>query len=252
MLEVFPPPKRKRKKRNKHTQVANELFFLPFCIKDLVVATTAVRKFDVKAIIQWKLWHSYYTCSYLDFLRDLEERVDQDWDGISSSLEEIRKSLLSRDGCLIKMTADGRNLKNSEKFVSKFLDMLPSNSNIGANTWRARLSRENEAIVIPTQVRITSLSNSVGFGFFSDSPTYDLALCRLIMLEKQLTSMKRNINLMVVHMSSQNTSVIHGCGTVCVSVAGAYGGFCDFDTLTQVRLYIVILLATYIFAGDLH
>lgn len=159
--------------------------------------------------------------------------------------------MLSRDGCLINMTADGGNLKNSEKFVSKFLDMLPSNSNIGANTWRACLSQENEAIVIPTQVRITSLSNSVGLGFFSDSLTYDLALCRLIMLEKQLTSTKRDINLMVVHMSSQNTLVIHGCGTVCVSVVGLMEVSVTLIH-TQVRLYIVILLATYICAGALH
>lgn len=159
--------------------------------------------------------------------------------------------MLSRDGCLINMTADGRNLKNSEKFVSKFLDMLPSNSNVGANTWRARLSRENEAIVIPTQVRITYLRSAFGLGFFSDSLMHDPALCRLIMLEKQLTSMKRDINLMVVHMSSQNMLVIHGCGTVCVSVAGLMEVSVTL-ILTQVRLCIVILLTTYIFAGDLH
>jgi hypothetical protein len=91
--------------------------------------------------------------SYLEFLQALEERVDQDWAGVSSSLEEIRTSLLSKNGCLINMTADGKNLTNSEKYVSKFLDLLPSKSSVEAAAWNARLSPGNEAIVIPTQVK---------------------------------------------------------------------------------------------------
>lgn len=79
-------------------------------------------------------------------------KVEQDWAGISSSLEEIRKSLLSREGCMVNMTADGRNLENSEKFVSKFLDLLPSTSSVERSKWNARLPSSNEAVVVPTQV----------------------------------------------------------------------------------------------------
>lgn len=89
----------------------------------------------------------------MEFLQALEEKVDQDWAGISSSLEEIRRSLLSRDGCLINMTADGKNLTNSEKFIGKFLDMLPKNSSVERVAWKAQLPSANEAIVIPTQVQ---------------------------------------------------------------------------------------------------
>lgn len=97
--------------------------------------------------------------SYLEFLQSLEEKVDQDWAGISSSLEEIRKSLLSRNGCLVNLTADGKILTNSEKFVSRFLDSLPSNSLAETTNWNARLPLLNEAIVIPTQVRISICSS---------------------------------------------------------------------------------------------
>lgn len=96
----------------------------------------------------------------MEFLQALEEKVDQDWDGISSSLEEIRKSLLSRQGCIVNMTAERKNLTSSEKFVSKFLDLLPNNSPVATATWNARLPLANEAIVIPTQVRILFLSLS--------------------------------------------------------------------------------------------
>lgn len=96
---------------------------------------------------------SVYTSSYLEFLRTLEERVDQDWANISSSLEEIRKSLFSKQGCLINLTADGKNLVNTERYVSKFVDKLPTSSPVETTAWQARLPLENEAIVIPTQVR---------------------------------------------------------------------------------------------------
>ncbi|KAL6650251.1 hypothetical protein ACP70R_009176 [Stipagrostis hirtigluma subsp. patula] len=42
--------------------------------------------------------------SYLEYLQDLETKIDQDWDSISSSLEDMRKSLFSKDGCLINIT----------------------------------------------------------------------------------------------------------------------------------------------------
>ncbi|KAK6159351.1 hypothetical protein DH2020_006665 [Rehmannia glutinosa] len=90
--------------------------------------------------------------SYLEFLQALEKKVDDDWPEISSSLEEIRKTLISKNDCLINLTADGKNLQNAEKYVSKFLDMLPNNSPVGSTAWSARLPRTNEALVIPTQV----------------------------------------------------------------------------------------------------
>lgn len=99
-------------------------------------------------------------CSYLEYLKDLEEQVDNDWAGLSSLLDEIRMSLLSKNGCLVNLTADGKNLRNSEKFVSKFLDLLPSSSSIEPNSWNTRLAPVNEAIVIPTQVKWVSLEQS--------------------------------------------------------------------------------------------
>lgn len=108
----------------------------------------------------------WYMCSYLEFLKDLEKKVDQDWDGISSSLEEIRRSLLSRNGCLINMTAEGKNLTNSEKFLTKFLDLLPSISSFEPTTFSTRLSSENEAIVVPTQVKLISVFQFFPFIWF--------------------------------------------------------------------------------------
>ncbi|MQL79359.1 hypothetical protein Taro_011786 [Colocasia esculenta] len=90
--------------------------------------------------------------SYLEFLQDLEKRVDQEWLEISSSLEEIRSSLLSREGCLVNMTAEGKIITDSAKFLTKFIDELPSTSSTTTASWNASLLPVNEAIVVPTQV----------------------------------------------------------------------------------------------------
>lgn len=150
--------------------------------------------------------------SYLEFLRTLEEKVDSNWAEISSSLEEIRQSLLSRKNCLINITADGKNLTKSEKFIGNFLDFLPNQSALKNSTWNARLSSENEAIVIPTQVSAFFLS--VCFAQFCLNYLLIATSSRLITLEKQPTFMKLAINLMEVPMLFQSLLVILGYGTV--------------------------------------
>ncbi|KAJ4716340.1 presequence protease 1, chloroplastic/mitochondrial-like [Melia azedarach] len=149
--------------------------------------------------------------SYLEFLKALEEKVDQDWAGISSSLEEIRRSLLSRDGCLINMTADGKNLTNSEKFIGKFLDMLPKNSSVERVAWKAQLPSANEAIVIPTQVNyVGKAANLYDAGYQLNGSAY------------------------VISKHISNTWL---WDRVRVS-GGAYGGFCDFDTHSGVFTFL--------------
>lgn len=88
----------------------------------------------------------------MDYLRSLEEKVDKDWPEICTSLEEIRRSIFSKDRCLVNLTADEKTLMFAEKHVSKFLDLLPSDPLIKSTAWEAQFSPTNEAIVIPTQV----------------------------------------------------------------------------------------------------
>ncbi|XP_062091512.1 presequence protease 2, chloroplastic/mitochondrial-like [Humulus lupulus] len=149
--------------------------------------------------------------SYLEFLQALEEKVDQDWEGISSSLEEIRKSLLSCNGCLINMTGEGKNLTNTEKYVSKFLDLLPTSSPYETTTWNARLSSGNEAIVIPTQVNyVGKAANIYETGYQLSGSAY------------------------VISKYIGNTWL---WDRVRVS-GGAYGGFCDFDSHSGVFSFL--------------
>ncbi|KAL8554483.1 hypothetical protein ACS0TY_002610 [Phlomoides rotata] len=149
--------------------------------------------------------------SYLEFLRTLENKVDDDWPAISSSLEEIRTTLLSKNGCLVNLTSDGKNLKNTEKYVGKFLDMLPSTSPVGSTAWNAQLSRTNEAIVIPTQVNyVGKAANIFETGYQLKGSSY------------------------VISKYISNTWL---WDRVRVS-GGAYGGFCDFDSHSGVFTFL--------------
>ncbi|KAG5526481.1 hypothetical protein RHGRI_032677 [Rhododendron griersonianum] len=149
--------------------------------------------------------------SFLEFLKDLGKKVDEDWDGVSSSLEEIRRTLISRNGCLINLTADGKNLTNSVKFVSKFLDLLPSTSPVKSASWNARLPLTNEAIIIPTQVNYVGKAANI----------YD-------------TGYELNGSAYVISKHISNTWL---WDRVRVS-GGAYGGFCDFDTHSGVFSFL--------------
>ncbi|KAJ4836375.1 Presequence protease 1, chloroplastic/mitochondrial [Turnera subulata] len=116
--------------------------------------------------------------SYLEYLFALEEKIDQDWAGVSSCLEEIRRSLLSRNGCLVNMTADGKTLNDSGKYVSKFLDLLPNNSSVATASWNARLASGNEAILIPTQLNyLGKAANLYDTGYQLHGSAYVISKC---------------------------------------------------------------------------
>ncbi|KAG5625093.1 hypothetical protein H5410_010311 [Solanum commersonii] len=149
--------------------------------------------------------------SYLEFLKVLEDQVEKDWPQISSSLEEIRKSLLSKNGCLINLTADGKNLNDAEKHISKFLDLLPSTSLVESAAWNAQLSRSNEAFVVPTQVNyVGKAANLYEAGYELKGSAY------------------------VISNYISNTWL---WDRVRVS-GGAYGGFCSFDSHSGVFSFL--------------
>uniref|UniRef100_K3YPJ6 Peptidase M16C associated domain-containing protein n=1 Tax=Setaria italica TaxID=4555 RepID=K3YPJ6_SETIT len=149
--------------------------------------------------------------SYLEYLRDLETKIDQDWDSISSSLEEMRKSIFSKNGCLINLTSDGKNLEKSSQHIAKFLDSLPSSPSLGSDPWLSRLPYVNEAIVVPTQVNyVGKAGNLYQSGYQLNGSAY------------------------VISKHISNTWL---WDRVRVS-GGAYGGFCDFDTHSGVFSYL--------------
>ncbi|KAK9078556.1 hypothetical protein SSX86_002613 [Deinandra increscens subsp. villosa] len=70
--------------------------------------------------------------SYLEFLKDIEGKIEEKWSEVSMSLEEIRGALLSKKGCLVNYVGKAANiyetgyhLTGSAYVISKYI----------SNTW---------------------------------------------------------------------------------------------------------------------
>ncbi|KAI3723811.1 hypothetical protein L2E82_35569 [Cichorium intybus] len=149
--------------------------------------------------------------SYLEFLKDLEGKIEQEWSEISMSLEEIRKTLLSKKGCLINLTSDGKNLKMAEKYIKKLLNSLPSTSFVTSSDSNAQLPSTNEAIIIPTQVNyVGKAANIYENGYQLKGSAY--------VISKYISNTWLWDNIRVN--------------------GGAFGGFCDFDTRSGVLSFL--------------
>jgi hypothetical protein len=148
--------------------------------------------------------------SYLEYLRDLEKRVDEDWLSVAESLNEIRNELLSRKGTIVNLTADERTLTNAESHVAAFLDAMPETGGNIVN-WDRRLPLVNEGLVIPTQVNyVGKAGNIYDAGYKLDGSAY--------VIQKVIGTTWLWDRVRVV--------------------GGAYGGFCDFDSHSGVFTYL--------------
>lgn len=148
------------------------------------------------------LIQTFICFSYLEYLRDLEKRVDEDWPSVAESLNEIRKELLSRNGAIVNLTADERTLSRADSHVATFLDAMPESAGSLAN-WDRRLPLVNEGLVIPTQVNyVGKAGNIYDAGYELDGSAYVI---------------------------SKVIGTTWLWDRVRVS-GGAYGGFCDFDS----------------------
>jgi Zn-dependent M16 (insulinase) family peptidase len=148
--------------------------------------------------------------SYLEYLQDLEKRVDEDWPAVAESLEAIRTALLAWKDAIVNLTADDRTLIRAESHVATLLDTLPAHIS-GLVSWDQQLPSINEGLVIPTQV------NYVGKAVSLYDAGYEL-----------------NGSAYVISKFIGNTWL---WDQVRVS-GGAYGGFCDFDSHSGVFSFL--------------
>eukprot|EP00775_Hariotina_reticulata_P005466 gene5466-5701_t len=145
--------------------------------------------------------------SYLEYIRSLVKRVEEDWQGVQADLEAIRTHLLQRKGALVNLTGDDRALSAAAAHVDDLLGRLPETaaaSPSSSNGWEGSLARVNEALVVPTQVNYVGKAVNLyqDAGYKLNGSAY--------VIEKHL-----------------GTSWLWDKVRV---VGGAYGGFCRFDS----------------------
>lgn len=140
------------------------------------------------------------------FLRELSDKIDQDWETVFGTLRSIFSVLFDRGNLVINSTIDQKGYTSISDILNGFIDAIPSNSR-SSQKWEFDLLPVNEVFTLPSQV------NYVGCGFNLYKAGYNL-----------------NGNLNVINNYLQTTYLWEKVRVQ----GGAYGGFSVFDQLSGV------------------
>lgn len=144
--------------------------------------------------------------SYLFFLRQLSEAVENNWPSVLARLEEVRSLLINRRRALVNVTLDQATTLKLQPQIKALLDALPSHDRPLVE-WHGGLSEGNEGLTLPAQV------NYVG----KAANLYDLGY-------------EYNASAAVISRYLRTTWLWEKVRMQ----GGAYGGFCSFDRLSGV------------------
>lgn len=89
--------------------------------------------------------------SYLFFLRDLVQKIEEDWPAVNNRLESIRTALIGSPNSLINVTVDSINWSEIKALLDSFLGRLPTNTS-QAVRWMLPVIPAAEGLTIPAPV----------------------------------------------------------------------------------------------------
>lgn len=151
--------------------------------------------------------------SHLFFLRELAAQVEDNWQGVLATLEEMRRILVNRRNMMVNMTVDEPNWLRVESLLGPFLESLPPGESPTAAPprWTLRLPPANEGLTMPAQVNFVCKGANLyqlGYRFHGSS--------------RVITGYLRNSWLW-------ESIRVRG---------GAYGAFCQFDRMSGVLAFV--------------
>ena len=89
--------------------------------------------------------------SYLFFLRELANTVDEDWPSVLAKLEAIQKILINRNGMVCDVTLDAANWAEFEPNLKRFVDSFAA-APLEIEAWAWQQTAVSEGLTIPAQV----------------------------------------------------------------------------------------------------
>ncbi|WDR04865.1 insulinase family protein [Devosia rhodophyticola] len=114
--------------------------------------------------------------SYLDFVRDLIQRIDSDWASVEAALERIRTSLFNRAHMVANVTADAGIWLDARAGMGAFIATIPRTDG-ELQQWTNTRERSSEGLIIPAQV------NYVGKGANLKALGFDLSAASSVVLK---------------------------------------------------------------------
>ena len=148
--------------------------------------------------------------SYLFFLRELAERLDEDWPRVLEHLRRVNDLLVNRSRMLWNVSLDETNWRQARNAVADLIAAMPEREAPPA-IWQPEPLPAREALLIPAQVNYVGKGGSLyDLGYKLDGSAFAInAFLRTTWLWEQ------------VRMKG-----------------GAYGGFCLFDHRTGLFDYL--------------
>jgi Zn-dependent M16 (insulinase) family peptidase len=96
--------------------------------------------------------------AYLIFLRELIQRIENDWEGVRADLLDLRDCLLNRAYMICNLTATNPILEVTRPKLERFLEALPFNAEAKLETWPKTPSPRFEGLEIPAKVQYVGRS----------------------------------------------------------------------------------------------
>ncbi len=146
----------------------------------------------------------------LFFLRNLIERIDDEWPALLMKLKDIQRTLLNRNAMICNVTVDADNWATFQPKLTGFLGQISARP-MSLARWRPTYDSTAEGLTIPAKV------NYVGKGANLYDLGYELHGSHLVVTNFLRTSwLWERIRVQ----------------------GGAYGGFCSFDSHSGVLNYL--------------
>ena len=139
--------------------------------------------------------------TYVNFIRDLCDRVNSDWASVQAKLEQIQSLLFNKNSLIVNVTLDEGAYKCFEPRLAELIASIPA-ADVELSTWTPSPEMTPEAYTIPGQVNFVGKAvNLCDFGY------------------------QINGSALVVNNLLRTTWLWEKVRVE----GGAYGGFCSFD-----------------------
>ena len=155
--------------------------------------------------------------SYLFFLRYLLDRIENDWDEVRRTLDEMRFMLVHKNGLLLNVTTEAKLYEQYQREFENFLTLFPARS-FKATRWQRAPLPHNEAMLLPAQVNYVGQAVNL---FTSENNTP--------------SEYRTPIGSSLVGTKFLRTGPLWEKIRV---MGGAYGAFCSFDYFTGVMTFV--------------
>ncbi len=149
--------------------------------------------------------------SQLFFLRELAQRIENDWEGVLAQLHAVREALIRRNALVVNVTLDAANWDRLRDRLWDFVQALPDGASPTPAHWETADLPTHEALTVPAQV------NYVGKG----ANLYDLGL----KLHGSWLAVQNWLNTGYLWERVRMQG-------------GAYGGFCTLDIRSGMFSYL--------------